>query len=469
MAWFRSGRIIRWFGRYLGVYRVERDYLGEVEVPWDAYWGAWTQRGLRLYKAAPAYPEVFIKSYVMVKMAAALANMELGVLDRERGEAIVKACGEILGGKLLDQFPTSQINSGAGTIMNMNVNEVIANRALEIMGRRRGEYSVIHPNDHVNMSQSTNDTFPTALRVACLLMWRRVKPLFMDAATTFQDLSKNYRDVVRIGKTHYRNAVPTTFGRLFRSYAEIIRRGLEHIDEAAERLEEVPLGGTAVGAGTNAPRGFREKAVKNLSEISGLRLRAMEPPEIGLQSLGDYERFSNAISTLASDLIKINNDIMFMSFIGELELKPLHGGSSIMPGKINPSIFEHANMVLIQVQGYSSAIRMASPLGHMDLNVYMPLIARCLMESLIMLEKMLPPYIGDGLGGLRPGKPGSVFRNPATATLLSGRFGYDKAAEIYSLVESGLDIRDAASRILGISREEVENIIREELGKLTPR
>ncbi|MEM3832461.1 MAG: aspartate ammonia-lyase [Thermoprotei archaeon] len=425
------------------MYRVEKDSLGEINVPINVYYGVQTVRNINNFKITNIkYPDVFIKSYVMIKKACALANMELKVLDEIRGSAIVKACNEILDGKFLDQFVIDAINSGAGTAFNMNVNEVIANRALEILGKQKGDYAYLSPNDHVNMSQSTNDTFPTAAHLALILMIDNLINVLNDLQQALSFKAKEFKGIIKTGRTHHMDAMPITLGMEFGTYSDMIRKNIELLEFAKNELRYVPLGGTAVGTGVNAPKGFKELAVAKLSQISGIKLKHQKNPMYGLQSRTPLTIISSVLKTLALDIIKIDNDIMLMSSgpktgLNEITVQPVMPGSSIMPGKTNPSIFEAMNMIAYHIIGTDVTVTMATSDGLLELNVYTPVIIFDILFELQMLLNFLPIYIEKGIRGIKANKETCEkhFRtNPSLVTALSPYIGYLKAAEIYKEV-----------------------------------
>ncbi|MDQ3902331.1 MAG: lyase family protein, partial [Thermoproteota archaeon] len=298
----------------MSYYRVDKDSIGEVQIPNEHYYGAFTARAMQQYKVTGhlAHPNL-IRAYAMIKRSAALANEGLGAIEPSKAKAIVKACDEILDGKLLDQFVLDAINSGAGTAFNMNSNEVIANRALEILGKRKGEYAVISPNDHVNMSQSSNDTFPTAMHVSILL---NMDPLLSSLDTLIESLDKKssqFESYIKIGRTHLMDAIPVTVGAEFKAYSYSLKKARQKIAISLEDLEHVALGGTAVGSGANSPKGYRELVVQHLSEVSGLNLKPSPNMYYSLQSKFDIANCSSALRNLALELIKIANDLRLMA------------------------------------------------------------------------------------------------------------------------------------------------------------
>ena len=424
----------------MSYYRVDKDSLGEVQIPQEHYYGPFTARAMQQYRVTGqrAHPNL-IRAYVMIKRSAALANKELGAVDASKANAILKACDEILEGKLLDQFVLDAINSGAGTAFNMNSNEVIANRALEILGRRKGEYTVISPNDHVNMSQSSNDTFPTAMHLSILI---NMQPLLSSVDTLIESLDKKssqFESYIKIGRTHLMDAIPVTVGAEFSAFSYSLKKARQKIAMSLENLEYVALGGTAVGSGANSPKGYRELVVKHLSEESGLSLKPSPNMYYSLQSKFDIANCSSALRNLALELIKIANDLRLMASgpdagLNELLIPAVHAGSSIMPGKVNPSLAECLNMICFNVVGNDLSVAMASQAGQFELNVMLPGMLKCMLESTDMLKNFLPIFSSNMVDNLKVNSEKiaeNVEKSPILVTLLNPYIGYLKAAEIY--------------------------------------
>jgi aspartate ammonia-lyase len=424
----------------MSYYRVDKDSIGEVQIPNEHYYGAFTARAMQQYKVTGhlAHPNL-IRAYAMIKRSAALANEGLGAIEPSKAKAIVKACDEILEGKLLDQFVLDAINSGAGTAFNMNSNEVIANRALEILGKRKGEYAVISPNDHVNMSQSSNDTFPTAMHVSILL---NMDPLLSSLDTLIESLDKKssqFESYIKIGRTHLMDAIPVTVGAEFKAYSYSLKKARQKIAISLEDLEHVALGGTAVGSGANSPKGYRELVVQHLSEVSGLNLKPSPNMYYSLQSKFDIANCSSALRNLALELIKIANDLRLMASgpdagLNELLIPAVHAGSSIMPGKVNPSLAECLNMICFNVVGNDLSVAMASQAGQFELNVMLPGMLKCMLESTDMLKNFLPIFSANMVDNLKVNSERTaenVEKSPILVTLLNPYIGYLKAAEIY--------------------------------------
>ena len=370
-------------------FRVESDLLGELQVPADAYYGVQTQRALNNYKISTTqmlhYPE-YIIAIAYVKMAAAEANAELGVLDRTIADAIVKACQEIVDGKFHDQFPVDMMQGGAGTSVNMNANEVIANRALELMGHNKGEYQYCSPNDHVNCAQSTNDAFPSAFRYTFVRMNRHVEKALTDLIASFRAKGKEFKDIIKMGRTQLQDAVPMTSGQEFNAFANNLEEEIANLERNAVLLKEVNMGGTAIGTGLNAVPGFAELCTIRLSEFTGDKFEKAPDLVEATPDTGAYVSYSAALKRLAVKLSKICNDLRLMASgprcgLHEINLPPMAPGSSIMPGKVNPVIPEVTNQVCFKVIGNDTAVAFAAEAGQLQLNVMEPVIVQCILES----------------------------------------------------------------------------------------
>jgi aspartate ammonia-lyase len=421
-------------------FRIDKDSLGEVKVPTSAYYGPFTARAINQYKVTGQKAHLsLIRAYVMIKRSAALANMELNVLDNDMAQAIVKACDEILAGNLLDEFLVEAINSGAGTAFNMNTNEVIANRALEILGKTKGEYEIISPNDHVNMSQSSNDTFPTAMHVAILLNTRETVSSLDKLIASLQSKAKEFAGLIKIGRTHLMDAIPVTLGAEFEQYAYSLKQARATLVHAMDGLSYVGLGGTAVGTGANTPKGYRQLVIPYLSNVSGLDLKPSENMFYFLQSKYDVANCSSALRNLAIDLNKMANDIRLMASgpvagFAEILIPAVHAGSSIMPGKVNPSLAECLNMVCFNIIGNDVSVAMAAQAGQFELNVMLPGMLKCILDSTDMLKNFLPIFAANMVDGIEANKDrleSYIEKSPVLVTLLNPYIGYLKAAEIY--------------------------------------
>lgn len=435
-------------------YRTETDSLGSIKVPHDAYYGSFTTRALAQYAVTGRRSHTsLIRAFVMIKRSSAIANTRVKVLDAKRSRAITKACDSILGGAHLDDFAIDAINSGAGTAINMNTNEVIANVALEVMGKRRGQYEYLHPNDHVNMSQSSNDTFPTAMHVATLECLSRALPAIKQITLSLQKKSKKFANHKKLGRTHLMDALPITLGGEFGAYAVAMNNAYNAVAASVKPLESVALGGTAVGSGANAPRGFRKIAIMELGRISKTRLRPESDMQYALQSRQAITSLSAALRNLAVELGRISNDIRLMASgpiagISELAIPAVHAGSSIMPGKVNPSLAECMNMVCFAIIGNDSATASAASAGQFELNVMLPVMIDRTLDSLDMLSGFAPNFAANLIDGLDSSKTKLQSRiedSPVIVTLLAPKIGYQNSAAIFKeSLATGKTVRQIA-------------------------
>ena len=425
---------------FMESYRVDKDSLGEVKVPANAYYGPFTVRASNQYKVTGQRSHLnMIRAFVMIKRSAALANRDLKILPEEKADAIVKACDKILSGDLLDQFIVDAINSGAGTAFNMNTNEVIANKALEICGHKIGDYSFINPNDDVNMSQSSNDTFPTAMHIALLMNLKDVEDSLKLLIASLDKKSVEFKDGIKIGRTHLMDAIPVTLGEEFNEYAFSLKRGLDKIVGTNSDLEQVGLGGTAVGTGANAPPGYSKMVIKYLSQVSGLNLKPSQNYFFSLQSKFDITMCSSILRNVAIELIKMSNDLRLMASgpvagLSEITIPAVHAGSSIMPGKVNPSLSECLNMICFIIVGNDVSIALAAQSGQFELNVMLPGMIKDMLESTDMLKNFLGIYATNMIDGLKANEQklaSFVEKSPVLVTLLNSHIGYLKASEIY--------------------------------------
>ncbi|HEU5255605.1 MAG TPA: aspartate ammonia-lyase [Vicinamibacterales bacterium] len=433
-------------------FRTERDPLGEFEVPADAYYGIQTARAVENFRISDLRaPADLVVATVLIKRAAAEANLALERIDARVARAIVQACDEIRGGALRDQFVVDVYQAGAGTSHNMNANEVIANRAAEILGERRGDYSVVHPNDHVNMGQSTNDVFPTATRLALLITMRPLVDAGRGLASAFREKADAFAHVLKVGRTHLQDAVPMTLGQEFGGYAACIERGVDDVEHAAEQLKELNLGATAVGTGLNAGDDYTRLAVSNLSRALAVDLVPAANRFRVTQSMGDVVAYSGAMRRLAVELSKVSSDLRLLSSgpragLAEIVLPAVQPGSSIMPGKVNPSIPEMVNQVCFQVYGCDTTVCAASEAGQLELNVMMPVIAwNALHASTILANAMstLEMLCVEGIQADAARCRELLDRSTAVATALSPYLGYAKTAEIAKAsVLTGVPIRE---------------------------
>jgi fumarate hydratase class II len=434
--------------------RTEHDSLGDIHVPADALYGAQTQRAIQNFQISGLKPRpAFIWSMAMIKRAAAEVNRDLGPLDGERATAIIQAAQEVIDGKWNEQFVVDPIQAGAGTSHNMNTNEVIANRATQLMGGKFGEYRV-HPNDHVNMAQSTNDTIPTAIRLGSL--WRLDELLttlknFVDALNA---KAKEFDDVIKSGRTHLQDAVPVRLGQEFGAYAKAVERDAERIRNAAEGLRRLGIGGTAVGSGLNAHPEYHARMVKKLSELTGLKLYHSDNLFESMQSMADAVDFSASLRTLALTLIRIANDFRLLASgpstgLDEIRLPAIQPGSSIMPGKVNPVIAEMLDMAMFYVIGCDTTVALAAQAGQLELNVMMPIIAHSLFEAMQVTISAVRAFTEEAVNGLtanREKAEGWLAKNAIVVTALNPIIGYAQGAELVKeAMRRNMAIRDVAA------------------------
>ncbi|MBI4323597.1 MAG: aspartate ammonia-lyase [Candidatus Omnitrophica bacterium] len=419
--------------------RTERDSLGARRIPADAYYGIQTFRAVENFPISGLrMPVEFVRAYAFIKKAAALANARLGLLPRRLARAIVRACEEVLRGKFAAHFVVDVYQAGAGTSFNMNVNEVLANRANELLGARRGTYRFLHPNDHVNMAQSTNDTFPTAMRLASLMKLGSLTHAMQELEGAFRRKARQFGTVVKAGRTHLQDAVPVSVGGEFGAYALAIRKSREHLNQTARRLTELNLGGTAVGTGLNAHPRYRVLALGSLRRWTGFALRPGRDLMERTQSLADFAHLSSALRDYSLELIRIANDQRLMSSgpntgFGELTLPAVQPGSSIMPGKVNPVMPELVDMVAFQVLGHDATIAMACQAGQLELNVMMPVVAYNLLQAMHILTTASHAFATRCVGGMTVNAAQCrryAQRSLALVTALAPRIGYANAATI---------------------------------------
>jgi aspartate ammonia-lyase len=448
--------------------RIEIDPLGKKAIPETAYYGIQTLRATENFPVSGIKaPLAFIRAYVLVKKAAALANAEVGWLDQKIAKAIVQACDEILGGKLLNQFVVDVFQAGAGTSFNMNVNEVVANRALEILGKAKGDYKTVNPNDHVNMAQSTNDTFPTAIHVAVLMT---LQPLFKELdslAEAFEKIGEKHGDTVKSGRTHLQDAVPVTIGQEFSAYASALRNAAGQLRERQKNLYELALGGTAAGTGANTHPRYKQLAIAELRKMTGFPLKPAKNTFEALQSCRPVQTVSSALKELALELIRVANDLRLLSSgptagLAEIALPPVQPGSSIMPGKVNPVMAECLDMVAFQVVGNDLAVSLAVQAGQLDLNVMTPVIMYNVLFSIELLTNYLPVFRRKCVAGIAVNKKRCVEyleKNPALATFLSPHIGYLEASKIAKqALEEGRSVKEIALEKGLLKPEKIERI-----------
>ena len=445
--------------------RIERDSMGEIEVASDKLWGAQTQRSYENFPQGVAImPEEQIKSMVIVKKAAALVNSDQGKLDPRYKDAIVTACDKILAGGYEDQFPLTVYQTGSGTQTNMNVNEVISHLANQILGE-----DLIHPNDHVNMSQSTNDSFPTAMHITSLRMIEEdLLPEIYKLATEFYKRADDFDGIIKTGRTHLQDATPLRLSDEIRTYGDLIKRDAIYIKQSSKDLEYLAIGGTAVGTGLNTKEGYDTKMSETLSDLTGLELKADPNKFLQLSSKHGLAKAHGAIKILASDLLKIAEDIRFLSSgprtgVGELIIPSNEPGSSIMPGKVNPTQVEMLTMICLEVMANDQAITMANSLGQLELNAYMPLIIYKMVDSVKILTKGIYSFNKHLVKGLvaNENKIGeNLEKSLMLVTALSPHIGYDKASKMAKYAhEQGLSLREANAELGLVTDEEFDQIV----------
>jgi len=449
--------------------RVEHDTMGSVTVPASAYYGAQTQRALDNFRISGlVFPRRFIRALGIVKEAAACVNMQLGLLDEKKGKAIAQAAQEVTDGKLDRQFIVDVFQTGSGTSTNMNANEVIANRSIELLGGTRGDKQVVHPNDHVNMSQSSNDVFPTAIHIsAAEALVADLLPALKKLVLALEEKADEFSDVVKPGRTHLQDAVPVTLGQEFSGYASMMAHGMERIEKAKSSLLELPIGGTAVGTGLNADPDFGRLVVQRINEITGLEFYPSKNKFEALQNRDAAVETSGALRSVAVSLMKISNDLRLLSSgpeagLGEIELPAVQPGSSIMPGKVNPVVPESVNMVCAQVIGNDLVITIAGQSGTLELNVMMPLIAFNLLQSIEIeanAARLLAEKCIAGIKANRARCRDLAERSYALATAIAPSIGYDRAAQIAKKAQDeNKTIREVMVEE-GIPQSEVDRIL----------
>ena len=453
--------------------RIETDTMGEVAVPAEAYWGAQTQRSRDNFKiGGETLPAPLIRAMALVKKAAAQTNAALGRLDEARKNLIMQAADEILAGKLADQFPLVVWQTGSGTQSNMNINEVLANRANELAGQPRGSYAPVHPNDHVNQAQSTNDSFPTAIHVAAAIEIKHfLMPNVQALRDTLQQKSAAFDHIIKIGRTHLQDATPLTLGQEFSGYVSQLDHGLKRLDDALQGLYELPLGGTAVGTGLNSHPDYAVKAAAKLAELSGLPFVTAPNKFEALAGRDACVYASGALKTLAASLNKIANDVRWLASgprcgLGEIKIPENEPGSSIMPGKVNPTQCEALTMVCCQVFGNDVAIGMAGASGNFELNVYMPVIGYNLLQSVRLLGDACNSFNEHCAAGIEP-VPEKIdyflHHSLMLVTALNRKIGYENAAKVAKTAyKNDKSLRETAIELGLLSGEEFDELVKPE-------
>ena len=433
-------------------FRIEKDYLGEMKVPADVYYGVQTARAIENFPISGQTSQpIFTMSMVSIKKAAAMVNVELGCLDSKIGNMIILACDRILNGEFQDQFLVDVYQAGAGTSHHMNVNEIIANISIEMLGGVKGDYSRVHPNDHVNYGQSTNDVYPTAMRIAALQLSKKLVKNLFALTEAFKQKAKSLDSVVKSGRTHLQDAAPIRVGQEFSGYADSLLKATRGIEKAGESLKELGIGGSAVGTGINTHPEYAGKVVEKLRKIVNLDLRESKNRFEAMQSNAPFVELSGAIRTLAVELIRIANDIRLMDSgpntgLAEIDLPAVQPGSSIMPGKVNPVIPEMMNMVCFSVIGNDLSIVLAAQAGQFELNVMMPLIQYKLLDSIFILTnatKILEEKCINGLMVNEKKCQDYAMRSLGIVTVLNPIIGYSKASEIVKeSIRTGKSVRE---------------------------
>ncbi|WP_321339256.1 class II fumarate hydratase [Breoghania sp.] len=453
--------------------RIETDTFGEIPVPADRYWGAQTQRSIENFPIGDErMPEPLVRALGIVKQAAARVNADLGHMDAERADAIVKAAGEVADGKLTGEFPLVIWQTGSGTQSNMNANEVIANRAIEMLGGTMGSKSPVHPNDHVNMGQSSNDTFPTAMHIAAAQeIANRLIPALKVLHAGLDAKATAFADIIKIGRTHTQDATPLTLGQEFSGYAAQVASAIARIEQSSDGLLDLAQGGTAVGTGLNAAKGFAEGFAAEVARITGLAFRTAPNKFEALAAHDAMVHAHGSIETAAVSLFKIANDIRFLgsgprSGLGELILPENEPGSSIMPGKVNPTQAEALTMVCTRVVGNQATMAFAGSQGHFELNVYKPVMAATLLQSARLLADAAVSFTERCVDGIRANEARiteQMEKSLMLVTALAPTIGYDKAAKVAKTAHAnGTTLREEAVALGYVTGEEFDRIVRPE-------
>ena len=454
--------------------RVESDSMGEVEVPADKYWGAQTQRSFENFKiGTEKMPLPLIRALGVQKKAAAMTNMELGALDKKLGQAIVQASEEVMDGSLNDHFPLVVWQTGSGTQTNMNINEVVSNRAIEILGGVMGSKKPVHPNDHVNMGQSSNDSFPTVMHIAAVeQMHHELIPALEHLNTALQKKSAEFKDIIKIGRTHLQDATPVTLGQEFSGYATQVRYGVARVKSCLPRLSQLAQGGTAVGTGLNCKKGFPELFARHVSTITDIPFITAENKFEAMAAHDAIVEASGAANTIACSLMKIANDIRLLGSgprcgIGEIHLPENEPGSSIMPGKVNPTQSEAMTMVCTQIMGNHTTISVAGSNGHFELNVFKPVLIYNLLQSIRLLADACKSFTDNCVIGIEPNKERIkklLDDSLMLVTALNPVIGYDKAAQIAKkALRDGKTLKEVAVELKLLSAEDFDKAVRPEL------
>jgi len=454
-------------------YRTEKDSMGPVEVPNDRYYGAQTQRSLNNFKIGKEhFPREFIRAYGIIKKAAAAVNSAAGLLDPQLAKTISSAADEVIAGKLDDHFPLVVWQTGSGTQTNMNVNEVIANRAIEMVGGTLGSKDPVHPNDHVNMGQSTNDTFPTAINIAAVeSVVHQLLPNLQRLRDGLHAKAEAFSNIIKLGRTHLQDATPLSLGQEFSGYVSAVEHGCKRIENAMDSCYEMAMGGTAVGTGINSTEGFGEKAAAEISKLTDLPFRTAENKFEALGGQDSIVELSSALKTVAVSLFKIANDLRWLasgprSGIGEVVLPANEPGSSIMPGKVNPTQCEAMTMVCTQVMGNDTTITFAGASGNFELNVYRPVIAFNILQSIRLLADACDSFLVNAVEGIEPNEQRiheNLYNSLMLVTALNPHIGYDKAAKVAKKAYTeNLSLREAIVELGYMGAEEFDKLVQPE-------
>ncbi|MDP7037374.1 MAG: class II fumarate hydratase [Candidatus Marinimicrobia bacterium] len=450
--------------------RIEKDSIGEVRVPSSSYWGAQTQRSLENFKIGNEhFPREFIRAYGVLKKAAAKVNSELGLLEPSLAEAISESCNEVIEGQLDDQFPLVVWQTGSGTQTNMNFNEVIANRSIEKLGGKIGSKDPIHPNDHVNKSQSTNDTFPSAINIAastsCI---EQLIPSLEKLKHSLQVKAEEFSDIIKLGRTHLQDATPLSLGQEISGYVSMVEHGISRISRGLTDCKELAVGGTAVGTGLNTLEGYADKMADEITKLTGIQFKSALNKFEAMGGQDCIVELSGSLRTLAGSLFKIANDIRLLasgprSGIGELVLPENEPGSSIMPGKVNPTQCEALTMVCSQVIGNDTTISIAGANGHFELNVFRPVLAFNILQSITLLADACDSFRDNAINGLKANKKriqDNLHNSLMLVTALNPHIGYDKAAKVAKKAhQNGTSLREAVIELGYLSGEDFDRLV----------
>ena len=450
--------------------RKEKDSMGQIEVPDDRYYGAQTQRSLQNFKiGGEKFQRELIRAYAILKKAAAVSNESAGKLDSNISQAIIQAADEVIEGKLDEHFPLVVWQTGSGTQSNMNFNEVIANRAIEILGGQLGSKDPVHPNDHVNMSQSTNDTFPTAINIAAAeMVFNQLIPSLKKLLKSLAQKSKDFDSIVKLGRTHLQDATPLSLGQEFSGYTSAINHNIERLEASLDQCYELAMGGTAVGTGINSYEGFAESVAENIALITGLPFKSASNKFEAVATQDSIVELSGSLKTLAASLFKIANDIRWLasgprSGIGEIIIPSNEPGSSIMPGKVNPTQCEAMTMVCTQVMGNDLTISIAGASGNFELNVFRPVIAYNIIQSIRLLNDACDSFRKNCIDGITPNKDrikSNLYDSLMLVTALNPHIGYDKAAEVAKKAhKDNTSLKEAVIELGYLSEEDFDKLV----------